>query len=634
MAGSNKIDSNVVGLRYQEEAAGCIGVPNVNNSWIPLEPNSYDDFGGEFTTVARNPINASRQRQKGVLVDLDAAGGFNSDLTQNGFQDLLQGYLFADFRRKSDVGVDRSPRRDGVQGEFEDYLITNIDGADTIRVDSRVAVSAAVVAGGTSGYAVGDVLELTDANATIESRWIVTGETGGVVDTVALTLDGFTGGLEGRTHTDTGIGTATTIVTGAGVGVVTLTVTYGNGISWQGGTVGIAGGDLIQMTGHNAAANNGVFRVEAVTDNLITTVETLTLDASPNAAATMTTVGFEGLAGDIDVLVTGNIATLTSTDVNFTTLGLIPGEFIFIGGDLASQAFTTQDAELNFVNNGWARIRTIAAGSMELDKTDFVMQTEASAAETIQLFFGRVLKNEADPALQRRRTYQLERTLGPPDPNLPAQLQAEYVEGAVPSELTLNFNTADKVTFDASFTGIDVTTIDGPTSLRAGTRPALVSSDAFNTSNDVSRVKLAVLDRTGVAAPTSLFAFVTEFTININNNVSPNKAIGTLGAFDVTVGQFIVEGSMTALFADVAATSSIRNNDDVTFDFALARGATGAKAGVAVDIPLITLGDGRLDVEQDSPITLPLDLPAAADREFDHTLLMTFFDFLPDRADT
>ena len=112
MAVVQKVDSNVTGLRYQENLT--IGVADPNNPWLVLEPNSYDDFGGEFTTVARNPINAGRQRQKGVLVDLDASGGFQNDLTQDNLQDILQGFMFADLRRKNDVGADRQPRRAGI----------------------------------------------------------------------------------------------------------------------------------------------------------------------------------------------------------------------------------------------------------------------------------------------------------------------------------------------------------------------------------------------------------------------------------------------------------------------------------------------------------------------------------------
>ena len=65
----------------------------------------------------------------------------------------------------------------------------------------------------------------------------------------------------------------------------------------------------------------------------------------------------------------------------------------------------------------------------------------------------------------------------------------------------------------------------------------------------------------------------------------------------------------------------------------MVKGAAGAKSGTLVDVPLITLGDGRLDVSQDEAITLPLEIPAGADKVFNHTLLMTFWDFLPDAAD-
>ena len=224
--------------------------------------------------------------------------------------------------------------------------------------------------------------------------------------------------------------------------------------------------------------------------------------------------------------------------------------------------------------------------------------------------------------------------MGAPNADLPAEIQAEYVEGWTPNELTFNYGTADKIMVDVSGVAIDVSTVTGPVSLKAGARPTLVSDDAYNTTNDISRLKLSILDRNGVANPTALFAFLTQFTININNNITPNKAISVLGAFDVTAGQFLVEGTMEAYFANVTAVSSIRNNDDITLDVARVRGVAGSKVGTLIDIPLITLGDGRLSVTQDEAITLPLDTPAGADRVFNHTLLMMFWDLLPDAADT
>ena len=59
-----------------------------------------------------------------------------------------------------------------------------------------------------------------------------------------------------------------------------------------------------------------------------------------------------------------------------------------------------------------------------------------------------------------------------------------------------------------------------------------------------------------------------------------------------------------------------------------------AEAGFLFDIPLIALGDGRLKVEQDKPIMLPFDMPAAADAVFDHTILWQWFDYLPTLAST
>jgi hypothetical protein len=306
----------------------------------------------------------------------------------------------------------------------------------------------------------------------------------------------------------------------------------------------------------------------------------------------------------------------------FTTLGLIPGEWIFIGGDSASLAFATP------ANNGFARVKSVEHDILTLDKTQDTMVTEPSTTETVQLFFGRVLKNEAEPTLQVRRSYNLERLLGAPDDAEIDALQSEYLVGAVSNELTFNFNTADKITVDLSFVATDNeqrTAAQGP---KAGDRPALVSGDAFNTSNDFARLKMSVLDPAD-SNPLPLFAFLTEFTVAINNNVSPNKAISVLGAFDVTAGQFNVEGTATAYFANVSAVQAVRNNADVTLDFILVK----ANKGIAVDVPLIALGDGRLNIEQDQPITLPLSMPAAADRVFNHTLLMVFYDYLPDAAD-
>lgn len=430
----NKIDSNIVSARYAWEE--CIGQLPTVPTWLPLDPNSYSEFGGQTTTVARNPINDSRQRKKGVVVDLDATGGFNQDLTTGNSEDLLQGYLFADIRVKPE------------------YLIA-------------------------------------------------------------------------------------------------------------------------------------------------------------------------GTADDLEVTTTGNFATITSTVLDFTTLNLIPGEWIFVGGDIVASQFA------NAANNGFKRVRSVAANALVLDKSTQPMVDDTGAGKTVPLYLGRVLKNETG-ALIKRRSMQLERTLGSLDGLDPPQ--SEYLVGSVSSEWTLNASTASIVNIDYGYVATDNEQRTQVQGLKPGTRPVLEDSDAYNSSSDITRIKLALAG--GVdEAPTPLFGYSTDLTLNINNNLSPNKALGVLGAFDVSAGTFAVSGSMTAYFSDISAVMAVRQNADVTLDIIFVKGGK----GVVIDVPLLALGDGRLNVELDQPIMLPLTHDAASasiiDPNLNHTLLFTFFDNLPAAAE-
>jgi len=527
MATNYKLDSNGTGLRIAEESSLKVlpGTP----VWIPAEPNTYPDFGGEITTVARNPINASRQRKKGVVTDLDASGGFSTDLTQDNLQRLLQGFFFADLRTKGDL--------------------KNAPGVTTLTISVTAATDTFTRVGGT-----------TD-----------------------------------------------------------LTTLF-------------AADDLVLVGGFSNSANNGLFKVNTVATTNITvfaadgaeTAVTL-VDEAATSNAWIVKVGVETAAGDLDVDMTGSYPALTSTTLDFTDLDLVVGEWIFIGGDNTATSFQT-----NATNNGFARVRQIAANRLEFDKTQATMVTEANATELIQLFIGRCLKNETG-SLITRRTYQLERILGKAD-TTDTYDQAEYVVGAVPNEFSLNIAAADKVTADLAYVGVDVEQKTGSEGPKSGTRPTLVEADAFNTSSDFSRIKLQVHSETN-GNPSALFAYASDITLTVNNNVVPNKAIGVLGAFDASAGTFEVGGQLTAYFSDVAAIAAIRANSSVTIDAMLVAN----NKGIAIDLPLITLGDGKLNIEQDQPITLPLSMTAATaasfDTNMDHTMLMVFFDYLPTLAD-
>jgi hypothetical protein len=508
---ASKIDSNVTGLRYAEEAS--IKVLPGSPVWYPAEPNGYNDFGGQIATIARNPINPSRQRKKGVTTDLDASGGFGQDLTQSNLTRLLQGFLFADMREKS-----------------------------TTQPLNGAAIPITSVTAATNTYAAASGLTIFGSNY------------------------------------------------------------------------------LILASGFGQATNNGLKRVISSTaSTVVVSPGTVVDEPSPPATAKLQKVGRAWLAGELSVDVSGSYPRLVRASGTFdlTLLGLIPGEWIFIGGDSALQRF------VNAENNGFARVRAVDTTYIELDKTSNTMVAETATLQTIRLYFGNVLKNEAAANLIKRRSYQLERTLGEDG----SGTMSEYLVGAVPNELSLQIRQADKITADLGFIAVDHEQRDGATGLKSGSRPDLIESDAFNTSSDFTRVKLhQIVD--GDTNPSPLFAFFTELTLTVNNNVSPLKAVSVLGAFDVAVGTFAVSGNLTAYFADIAAVQAVRNNADVTLDFALAKN----NAGIVVDVPMIALGDGRLAVEQDQPITLPLTVEAAAGAN-NHTLLFNEFPYLPTLAE-
>lgn len=384
-------------------------------------------------------------------------------------------------------------------------------------------------------------------------------------------------------------------------------------------------GDLLFAQGFDASENNGLQEVVSGAGSSIAVVGTL-VDAA-GQTGTIRKCGFIAGVGDLSIVAAGDFVHILSTGVDFTTLNLIPGEWLYLGGDAVGTLWA------NAANNGYKRIRSISATQIVLDKSNQPMVAEAGAGLNIQLFFAsRVLKNESIAALQNRSTYQIERTLGAPDDAFPAQVQSEYLIGAVASQMQLNVATADKMTFDISYVGTDMEFRSGVTGVKpSGARPALIPSEAYNSSSDVSRINMSVVSEND-EAPAPLYSFIQEMTITIDNNVSPNKAVGKLGPFEITAGMFAVSGTLTAYFGNVAASEAIRANQDISIDAHYAK----ANQGFSFDMPLVTIGDGKPNVEADGPITLPISFEAASgnkvDLGLDHTILLMWFDFLPSSA--
>ena len=500
---SNKIDSNITGLRIAEEE--CPRQLPTNPTWYGMEPNSYNDFGGQLTTISREPISPSRQKQKGTVTDLEASGGFNQDLTMTNALWLLQGFMFTTAREKP-----------------------------TTRPMNAAPIAI------------------------------------------------------------TGIAAATKEFKGTALPVFKK-------------------GAIVKASGFRNLANNDLFDVSADSTATSLVVTGAVVDETPSGNYTVRQVGHKFGDGKVSAAMNGKLFRLVgATGVDMTTLNLIPGEWIYIGGENVNSRFDFY---------GFARVSAITSGYIEFNKTAFTPKVQAGTGKAICVYFGTVLKNEDNPDLIKKRSYQLERYLG----NDANGKMSEYLVGAFPNEFTLTVNQADKITYDMSFVAMDNEQRDGRQGLKTGTRPAIEAEEAINTSSDFSRIKMSTVGED--ANPNPLFAFVTELTLTINNNVSAAKAIANLGAIDTNVGMFDVGGKTTAYFASMEAVKAVRNNADVTIDAIVVKSGQ----GLLWDIPLLTLGDGRVSVEKDSAVTIPLDTNAVKGK-FGHTLLFMHFPHLPNIA--
>jgi hypothetical protein len=498
-----KVDSNNVGAAIAEELTlkTLPGTP----VWYEMEPNSFSDFGSDVKTVARTPIKKGRQRKKGVVVDLDASGALDMDVTDTFMRRVLQGFMFANARQK--------PSTRPLNG-------------------TAIALTAAASADKSVSAASG------------------------------------------------------------------LTI--------------IPVGRLVKLTGFASAVNQGLRTVATSATGKLTFAENMA-DETPSALAEVEVVGVQCATGDITVAVTATNVTLGSTVLDFTTLGLDVGEYVFVGGDTAITTFALNQP-------GYARISAIAAHALQFDDTTWTPAVDTGSAKTIQLFFGTAIRNETTDVLLVRKTYQLERQLGADG----SGTQSEYLTGAMANELTINLAEASKVDANLSFIALDAETRTTVVGVKAGTRIAAVAEDAYNTSSNLFRAKISI---GGSLNATPLFAYGSELKLSIKNNIKALKALAVLGAFEASAGSFEVSATMEAYFSDVTALAAVRNNNDVALNLIAAHN----KKGFIFDMPLTALGGGKLKVEKDNPIKLSLNIDAAECAN-GYTLFTVFFPYLPTAA--
>jgi len=375
---------------------------------------------------------------------------------------------------------------------------------------------------------------------------------------------------------------------------------------------------LLYARGYATAANNGLnpLTVDVASTDTVMQFSGATTETAP-AKAVVEIAGIRPETGDLSLTVSAGVGTLTSgnnaavNNIDFTTLGLTVGQFIHIGGLTASEQFSA--------GAGYGRITSIAAGTVLLDKLDSTLATDTGAAETVDLLFGRFIRNvSVDDSDYLEISYHFEGSY----PNLDSggATEYEYPKGNYCNQVTFNLPLTEKATCSFGFVGTDT---EVPTTTRksgASTAREVARDDALNTSADIARLRITQVDETGLTTD------FKSFSLTLLNNVAGEKVLAQLGAKYMNTGNFEVTADGQILFTDSAVVSAIRNNTTVTMDFILAGDADGA---IAVDIPSMTLGGGGKDFPVNESVLLNTTGTAHKDDTLNTSLGVSLFAIVP-----
>lgn len=375
---------------------------------------------------------------------------------------------------------------------------------------------------------------------------------------------------------------------------------------------GANGSTLVYARGFNTAVNNGLKVLTADPAAGATALAAAGILVEAIAATDLVTVevaGFRASIGTIAIDANGN---LVSTGVDFTTLGLVVGQQIHVGGvDLAHQFATP-------ANTGFARVAAIGAALLTLDKTDAAFVAEAAAGLTIDILFGQFVRNvSVDHADFKEQSYQMELV----SPNLltGGLTGYEYAVGFYPDALSLSLPLSGKASTTFGFVGQNTTDPTNVRALNANNAKIGGATGAFSTANDIARLRLAKIDESGLS---------TDFksaTLTITNNVSGEKVLGRLGAKYLNAGNFEVDVENQMLFTNADVVHAIRCNEDVGFDFVLRNGDGGA----AFDFPVGTLDGGGREYPANESVLVNTTFQAHQNDDLGFSLGISFFPVLP-----
>ena len=370
-------------------------------------------------------------------------------------------------------------------------------------------------------------------------------------------------------------------------------------------------GTLLRVTG--AVATPGINAFYQVATNLASTeIATLpTPSATETVALQLESVGHRCVASDIELVEASGVFSLTSTALDFTTLDIMAGQEIYIGGFADANQFGVLATPVR----GLVRVVSIATNALVFDKQDATFTaTVSGAGVTLDLLFGEFVRNvPTNHADFIERSYQFELT----QPGLGAsgETMYEYAKGNMPNEITFDLPLTEKATYSMAFVGQDT---PPATLTRANVDGGITEPEyttAFNTSADIARLRVDQLDGTGLTTD------FKSLSLTLNNNVSPENVLGVTGAKYINTGNLEVGFEATLIFSNAGVAEAVRNNTTLTMDFQL----TNDNGTIVIDLPALTLGGGAKSFPVNESITIETTGEAFADPKLNTSFGITIF---------
>lgn len=346
------------------------------------------------------------------------------------------------------------------------------------------------------------------------------------------------------------------------------------------GTAFVAG-QIARFTGFTAAANNGVFKCTTGSATVPAFLgANFVAEAAPPAAARIKVVGFQGASGDLNATADG----ISSSALDFTTLGLSVGQWIKIGGTATADKFVTTAL------NGWARIAAIAQNLLTLDNKPTGWTTETGTSLTVKVWFGDQLKNGTTmlgQTLERR-------FMGQDTPTSVIQ------RGMVVDQLQLQMQRKQRITGSSTFLGmsgeVNNTSLDASPDARSTGRVMAGSVNVARVSDDGA----------AVAGPN----YSQSFSLTIRNNLRDKGDLTQIPLIGIGAGDQVVEGELSTYFGSKALMDK------------LLAGGTGSLASIlqkdsqaiVLQLPRITrMGGAASATAKNQDVMLPLRVKASKD---------------------